>query len=110
MSAKKKVPRKRKGWEPPEFAWTIRGPVPVEYTDDIRDEQNQRLAGCAQLYERKIVVDAGLPRSEVEVVLMHEALHLWAHDSGFDDLFRSLEEPFIQSLASFIIGYQKFTR
>lgn len=110
MSAKKKARRRRDEWEPPEFAWTIRGPIPVEYTDDIRDSEGQRLAGCAHLYDRKITVDTGLPREEVEAVLVHEALHTWAHDSGFDDLFRSLEEPFVQSLASFIVSYQKFTR
>lgn len=102
--------RKTKDWEPPEFAWSLRGPVPIEYTEDVRDDQGNRLAGCAHIYGRKIVVDASLPREEIEAVLMHEALHLWAHDSGFDIMFESLEEPFIQSMASFVVSYQKFTK
>ena len=105
-----KRPRKRKGWEPPEFVWSNRGPIPVEYTDDIRYDQGNRLAGVAMLYERKIAVDASLPQHEVEAVLAHEALHIWAHDSGFDDLFKNLEEPFVQSLSSFMVSYFRHLR
>lgn len=97
---------RKRAWEPPAFEWTQLGPIPVELSDRIEDE-GQRLAGLASLYERRITLDSGLDDQALRVVAMHELLHVFLHDAGVT-LGNDIEEVVVQALASALVAREDF--
>jgi hypothetical protein len=94
-------------WEPPEFEWTQLGAVPVEMTELLKDDDGARLAGCAEMYGRKIVLDSELPLQSTRVILNHEWGHLVLHDAGIT-LPADVEEAVVQAYGTAMVAREDF--
>jgi len=97
----------RRAWEPPLFEWTQLGPVPIELSDAVTDDTGNKLAGCALIYDRRVILDSGLEDRAMRVVHYHEMVHLWLHDAGVV-IPEGLEEVVCTALASALVAREDF--
>lgn len=96
----------KSAWEPPLFAWTQLGPIPVELTEKL-EHDGERLAGVALPYGRKIILDSGLEDQATRVIFAHEWVHMVLHDAGII-LPPDQEEAVCTTVATAMVASEDF--
>jgi hypothetical protein len=100
--------RRRKGWEPPLFEWSQLGPIPVEVKPALRNTDGAEADGLADVYGRKIELNADTPELAARIALVHEWLHVVFWDAGVRFPNEELEDVVMHFTATAIVAREDF--